>query len=300
MLLVGPEDNFNIRLAKDIGARLVTVERRVFPDGEVCPRVSGDVRGQDVVLSMRMEAGSGSPNRYLMEVLFTLRNLKEHMGAGSVTLAMPYFPYARQDTIFRPGEPLSSKYLGELLEAAGADVVISVTVHLHRIGGFSELFSRAKAVNLSGFEALASKLKDLPLKDPFILGPDTESIHWAKELASYCGVEEFDAFRKERDVSTGEIRTYVKELDLAGRDVIVVDDMVSTGGTMANAVREARRMGARTVISAFVHPVLAPGAVDRILGAGADVILAADTLEWAGSKASVVPSIAEALRVAQE
>ncbi len=296
MLLVGPNDDFNTRLAENLGIELIALDRRVFPDGEVCPRVLGDTRGEDVILSMRMEAGSGSPNRYLMEVLFTIRNLKEHMEAKSVTLVMPYFPYARQDAIFRPGEPLSSKYLGELLEAAGADAVISVTVHLHRIGGFSELFERAKAVNVSGFESLAAEIKRLPLKDPFILGPDTESIHWAREFAHYYGSEEYDAFRKERDVTTGEIRTHVKEMNLAGRDVVVVDDMVSTGGTMANAVREAKRMGARIIVSAFVHPVLTSNAIDRILGAGADAIVATDTIEWQGSKASVAESIAEAIR----
>ncbi len=296
MLLVGPDDDFNRALAKEIDAELVQVDRRVFPDGEVCPRILGEVRGSDVVLSLRMKAGQCRPNEYLMEVLFTVRNLKEHMSAEDVTLVMPYFPYARQDAIFRPGEPLSSKYVAELLEVAGVSKVVSVTVHLHRLGGFSDLFSDAEAINLSGFEALAQNLRSLPLMDPFILGPDTESINWARELADSYGTDRYDAFKKERDFQTGEIRTFVKEIDIEGRDVVVVDDMVSTGGTMANAVKAAKEMGARIVVSAFVHPVLAPGAVDRILGAGADIILATDTIEWIGSKSTVVPMIARMLR----
>ncbi len=295
MLLVGPEDDFNIRIARGLGLKLVPLERRIFPDGEICPRVQKEVRGSDVVLSLRMKSGVGKPNDYLLEVLFTLRNLRRHMGAGDITLIMPYFPYARQDAIFRTGEPLSPSYLAEMLEEAGANSIVSVTVHLHRLGSFSEIFKKIKATNLSGFKALSESVKRLPLKDPFIIGPDTESIHWARELAQFCGIEEYDAFRKERDLETGDIRTYIKEIDLKDRDVIVVDDMVSTGGTMANAVAAAREMGARLVVSAFVHPILVPGSIDKILGAGADIIIATDTIEWRGSKASVTRDIIDTL-----
>jgi len=296
MLVVGPEDEFNIELSRRLKTRLVPIERRVFPDGEVCPRVLGDVDGEDVLLSMRMKAGSCQPNSYLIEILFTLRNLKEHMGAKSIHLLMPYFPYSRQDAIFREGEPLSSKYVAELLEDSGVDEVFTITAHLHRVSDMRALFNRADFHNLSGFESLAKELKRIPLREPFILGPDTESINWARELAEYYGTEEFDSFGKERDISSGEIRTLVKELKLEGRDVIVVDDMVSTGGTMANAIRSAKMMGARLLIAAFVHPVMVPGSLERILGAGADIIVAADTLEWSGSRASVVPTIASALK----
>lgn len=295
MLIVGPEDEFNVALSMELGAKLIPVERRVFPDGEVCPRVLGKVAGERVVLSMRMKAGSCQPNSYIMEVLFTIRNLKEHMKADSVIALMPYFPYARQDAIFREGEPLSSKYVANLLEDSGADAVITFTAHLHRISDIRDLFSKSDFLNLSGFEALARELRRLPLKDPFILGPDTESINWARELAQHYGTDEYDAFGKERDISTGEIRTLTKQLDLRGRDVIVVDDIVSTGGTMANALKSAREMGARCLIAAFVHPVLAPGSLERLLGAGADIVISTDTLEWVGSRATVVPTVASVL-----
>ncbi len=296
MLLVGPDDEFNRRLASLLNFDLIPVERRKFPDGELCPRILGELSGKDVVVSMRMKAGSADVNNYLIELLLTIRNLREHMNANRIWALVPYFPYARQDEIFRKGEPLSSKYVAELLEESGVDGVFSVTVHLHRRKSFSELFSKAKAVNVDGMKSLAKYLMSLDLESPFVLGPDTESIVWARDLAKYLGTEDYDSFKKERDLATGEIKTTAKELDLRGRAVVIADDIVSTGGTMANAVREAKRMGAKLVISAFVHPVLAKGAFDKVLGAGADIIVGTDTLEWAGSKATVVEELAESLK----
>ncbi|MCS7102770.1 MAG: ribose-phosphate diphosphokinase, partial [Candidatus Korarchaeum sp.] len=207
-----------------------------------------------------------------------------------------YFPYSRQDAIFREGEPLSSKYVVELLEESGADSILTVTAHLHRLSDLRELSSKVNFLNLSGFKPLARELMKLPLKSPFILGPDTESINWAKELAEQYGTSDYDSLRKERDLSTGEIRTFIKSLDIRGRDVIVVDDIVSTGGTMANALKAAREMGANYLVAAFIHPVLAPGSLEKLIGAGADVLIATDTLEWVGSRATVVHIVAEALK----
>ena len=296
MHIVGPVDDFNRSLSEIIGTKIAEVERRVFPDGEICPRIveTSGLNGSNVVLSMRMKSG-GNPNTYLSEVLFTIRNLREELKAGKIIAVIPYFPYARQDEIFRPGEPLSSRYVAEMLEEAGADAVISVTVHLHRIKSFSDIFSRAKAVNVSGFSGIARVLKNRELRDPVVIAPDGEGIAWAKELADLMGIKEYGAFKKERDLNTGEIRTQLVEMDLRGRDVLIADDIVSTGGTMVNALAGVRKMGARRAIAAFVHPVLAPGAIDRIL-ALADEVISSDTIEWPGSKATAVREVADAVK----
>ena len=296
MHIVGPMDGFNRALSEMIEAKIVEVERRVFPDGEICPRImeADELRGSDVVLSMRMKNG-GNPNTYLSEVLFTIKNLKEELKTGKIIAVIPYFPYARQDEIFRPGEPLSSKYVAEMLEKAGADAVVSVTVHLHRIKSFSDIFSRAKAVNVSGFKGIARVLGNRELRDPVVIAPDGEGIAWAKELADLMGIKDYGAFRKERDLNTGEIRTHLVEMDLNGRDVIIADDMVSTGGTMVNALSGVRKMGARRAIAAFVHPVLVSGAIDKIISL-ADEVISSDTIEWPGSKATAVVEVASAVR----
>ena len=104
VIVVGPDDEFNRSLSEALNARLIPLRRRVFPDGEVCPRVmlesQDELRGESVVLSMRERAGECAPNRYLAELLLTISNLKRDLGVSEVHLVMPYFPYARQDTIF--------------------------------------------------------------------------------------------------------------------------------------------------------------------------------------------------------
>ncbi len=300
MILVGPADEFNRSIASKMGIPLVDMQRRVFPDGELCPRIKiekeDQLKGEEVILSLRMPSKSCNPNSYLIEVILTIRNLREHVGASSIQVVMPYFPYARQDNIFRPGEPLSAKYVANLLEEAGAERVYAVTVHLHRVGSFPGLFQRAQGVNISGFPSLAAALKQMDLIDPYIIAPDEEAVVWAKEVAEHLGTKDYTAFIKERDVETGEIKTTIKEINVKNRDAVVVDDIVSTGGTMANAVEAVRKMGARKVYSAFVHPVLVGNALDRIIGAGANEIIAADTLIWEGSKASVVDQIVEEIK----
>ncbi|HDD69383.1 MAG TPA: ribose-phosphate diphosphokinase [Candidatus Korarchaeota archaeon] len=300
VILVGPADEFNRNLASKMSIPIIDLQRRVFPDGEVCPRImierEDQLRGEEVILSMRMPSKSCNPNSYLVEVLLAVRNLREHIRASNIQVIMPYFPYARQDNIFRPGEPLSAKYVANLLEEAGVETVYAVTVHLHRVGSFPGLFQRARGVNISGFPSLAEVLKRMDLVNPYIIAPDEEALVWAKEVAECLGTEDYVAFIKERDLETGEIRTTIKEIDVRGRDAVVIDDIVSTGGTMANAVRAVREMGARRVYSAFVHPVLVGNALDRIIGGGANEIIASDTLIWEGSKASVVDQLVEEIK----
>ena len=300
MILVGVNDEFNRKLADLLKAKLVHLEVRRFPDGEVCPRViikeKTDIEGETAIFAHRMKAGSCRPNDYLTEVLLTLLNLKE-MKPKKIILVTPYLIYARQDTAFRVGEPQSAKYLAKILEWAGIDAIITVSTHFHRMKTMSDFFSKTMGVNVSGFKPLAVHVgKKYILHNPVVIAPDEEAQVWAKEFSETIGITDYTALKKERDLDTGEIRTYVENLDVEDRDVIIVDDIVSTGGTMANAIKAAVKFGARKVLSCFVHPVLAPGSIDKLIKAGAAEITATDTLVWEKAVVTVTREIAEAIR----
>ncbi len=290
MIVVG--DEFGNKLANLLGTDFVPFEDRVFPDGEICPRVLFEKKpeaGSEVVLAIRKKR-SENINSYLVKLYLLTKTL--YYLDLELTLVMPYFAYARQDAIFRPGEPLSVKYVAELFDPM-LKSFITVTAHTHRQKEIIPLFRHAKAINASGIPAIAEVLNVSDPEEVFVLGPDTESILWAEELAKLLGTENYGAFKKERDVNTGEIKVYAEDFELKNKDVIIVDDMVSTGGTMLTAIKIAREKGARSVTSVFVHAVLAGNSEERLKTAGLRDIISTNTIENPFERADVLPIIAK-------
>lgn len=272
------------KIADLAGAEHVGVEHRVFPDGELNFRVLSEDLEDDVVVALRKRPGEGV-NDYLVKTYLLTRTLYE--AGADLTLVMPYFTYARQDKVFRPGEPLSSRHVARLFDPL-IEKFITVTAHTHRRSSLLPLFDHAEAVNVSGVPALAEALPEL--EGPFVLGPDTESVVWAEELAGLLDARGHGAFDKERDLETGEISIKAKDFDLHGT-VVMVDDMVSTGGTTERAAREALARGAEELHITFIHPVLADGALDRLRSLEPASLIAANTLESPVSVADVVPLV---------
>ncbi len=280
-------EGFADGLAQAMGCRFIPMERRTFPDGEVCPRLSGRPEGR-VVLANRMKLPVDA-NGYLVETLLAASSLK---GMGcDVWLAMPYFIYSRQDKSFREGEPLSARAVTDLLLRSGVSRFFTVSSHADRDKPMLS-FSAMPAHNIDGYSLLGEELKQLNLASPLVIGADAGVEFAARRIADAIGCGH-GCLSKERNLEDGGLKT-TGSIEAEGKDVIIIDDIISSGGTMANAAKMARDAGAASVTAAAVHLTKAE-AIEK-LRPFADGIIATDTIETPVSQVSVIPLIAEKMR----
>lgn len=278
------------RVAQQLKCQLIKPELKRFPDGELYARIPADVKGENVVV---IQSTCYPPNSNYME-LFLLLDAVRDLGAKKITVVIPYLAYARQDKRFKEGEAVSLRTVAKLIESVGPDRVYTVDMHAHRIGDVQEIFN-APAKNLTAAPLLSKYLSDnYELKNPVIVGPDEESRQWAEAAGKALGAD-WDYMVKKR-LGPEEVEIRPRKLEVEGRDAMVIDDIISTGGTMVKAVKILKKHGARKVYAACTHAVLASGALRKVRGAGVEKVFATDTIESKISKVSVAPIIADALR----
>lgn len=282
-------DNFGENLAKKMGVRSIRFEKRIFPDGEVCPRLLSTPSADEAIIVNRMTLPM-DPNGYFLETLLLAKNLVGH-GIKNVDVAMPYFVYGRQDKIFRPGEPSSAKFILDLLEKTGVRKFYTVTSHAQRHKEMLDL-SDMPAYNINGLIPVAEYLKKKKFKNPIFIGPDQGSEYFAKTVAGILGYKH-DLFYKTRNRDTGKI-TMTSDLDLKGKEVILVDDIVSSGSTLVNAIKIAKKNGAKEVYVYVVHLVSDKGI--KNIKPHVKEFLCTDTISTRISKISVVDTLAEKLK----
>ncbi len=272
------------KVAWDLGENLSPIETRRFPDGERYIRIKGEVPKEVVVIQ-----STGYPqDENLMELFLLLKNLKS-LGVERTRVVIPYFGYGRQERRFKSGEAVSAVIVAELLEAAGASEIYSINLHEQNI---KEFFS-IPVHEISAMPMMANYIYG-QIDNPLILGPDKGALGFAKEISGILKCD-CDYLEKTR-ISPEKVEMKPKNLDVEGRNVVIIDDIISTGGTIVSASRILKNLGANKVLVGCVHPILVEDALLKIFAAGVDDVFATDTLKSDVSTISVAPLVAGYLK----
>ncbi len=292
IIIPGPASNsLGESLAKELGQEPVFIRNRIFPDGESYIQMPPDLGGETVAL---VQTTAPEPDRKLMQLLFMARTAKD-LGVKRIIAIMPYMAYARQDKRFLEGEALSFDIVLDLLEAVGVDD--SIVVDIHSEESLEKLKPKhdMRIHNVTAIFVLAEYMKKHGYDGAYSLSPDLGRKEIVEQVSTVMGGG-FAFFEKVRDKHTGKTSMVVKDLDLKGEKVVIFDDIISSGGTMSRAIRGLKEQGAGKVAAVCTHALRVPGANEKLKNAGADKIVATDTVDSVYETVSVAGLIADYLR----
>lgn len=249
-----------------------------FPDDEFYIRLLDNITGHDVLIVQ-----TAYPDPKIIELLL-MQEAVHDAGAKKITVVMPYFGYSRQDKKFEEGEAISARAIAQHI-SIHADCVITVDPHKEHILNFFSV----PAYSCSAVRSLAKYLMEKHVD--FVLAPDKGAKERAKNAASLIGCE-YDYLEKTRIDGT-TVKITPKNLDAHGKHVAIIDDIISTGGTMAQSIRELKKQGAKSVVVSCTHGLFIGGAKEKLRSADCDEIISTDTIQTEFSKVSAADCIAD-------
>lgn len=287
MIVIGGSASMDLakELASVMGCDYIQAATTTFPDGECYTRIDAEKLDDDVVVVQ-----TTSPDSKLIELLL-LQDAVRRLGAKSITLVIPYFGYARQDRVFKPGEPESAKVMCQHLDM-NCDRVITVDIHKEAVLNY---FNHPHK-DLKAAPVIAEYFKGKGID--MVLSPDIGAAGRAKMVGEVMGVP-YDHLEKTR-LSGTDVRIAPAKADVKGKKVLIVDDMISTGGTIIAAAYALREAGAAGISVACTHGVFVNNAIEKFTGSSLDALLSCNTLNNPVSHISVASLIAEAIKDAQK
>jgi ribose-phosphate pyrophosphokinase len=245
---------FAQEVANYLNAPLGRVKFEPFPDGEISVQILDNVRGRDVFV---IQSIAREPNNYLMELLIMLDALKR-ASAKSLAVVIPYYGYARQDRKDKPRVPITAKLMANLISVAGATRVLTLDLHAGQIQGFFDI----PVDNLYATPILGEAILKLGLKNLVIMAPDLGAIKKARAYAEYLHAD--FALIDKRRVTSETVEVYSLIGNVKDRDVVLVDDMCSTGGTLLMAAQACRDAGAKRIFAAVTHGLFVGKAIQAL------------------------------------
>ena len=279
------------KIAAKLGVAAHPVNHRLFPDGESYIRITEPMKDETVIL---VQTTAPDQDRKLMQLIM-MANIAKEFGAHRVIAVVPYLAYMRQDKRFLEGEVVTFDLVLSLLEQAGVTDLLVVDLHSEEVLQSLEHKYTMKVHTLSAIPVIAEYLKHNGYDGAYSLSPDVGRKKIVSMASKVMGGG-FAFFEKERDLHTGETTMKVKDIDIKGSNAVVFDDIISSGGTMAKAIKGLKEQGAEHVAAACTHPLLMPGAEEKLKAAGAEVVVATDTVESEYGNISIAELIAEYLK----
>jgi ribose-phosphate pyrophosphokinase len=280
------------RISEKLDIPLTDARLRRFPDGEINVKIEDSMRGHDVFV---IQPTSPPVNEHLME-LFIILDALRRASAGRVTAVIPYYGYARKERKTQPREPISAKLIANFITLAGADRLLLFDLHAEAIEGFFDV----PTDHLSPHRIFADYLKTKNLHHLTIVAPDAGGGRRAEAVAN--DLQAPIAFGYKRRTGEGDVDTIAVSGDVKGRDCVVVEDIITTGGTITKVVQALRNQGAGRVLVAATHPVFTGNAVERLKQANVEEVIVTDSVPIDAEKLgppltvlSVAPLLAEAI-----
>ncbi len=282
---------FAQEVCKNLDVPLSKADVKRFSDGEISVQISESVRGRDVFIIQSTGAPS---NDNLMELLIMTDALRRS-SASSITAVVPYFGYARQDRKAAPRVPITAKLVADMYETAGIDRVVTIDLHAGQIQGFFDI----PVDNLYGSIIFQEYVQSKNLPNPIIASPDIGGVARARYFAKKLGLDMVIVDKRREKANESEVMNIIGSVE--GKDVIMVDDMVDTAGTMVKAAAALKKNGATSVMACATHPVLSGSAYENINNGELDELVVSNSLELKGSSdkikvLTVAPLFAEVIR----
>ena len=255
-------------ISKSMGVPLTDAIITNFSDGEIMLQINENVRGADVFV---IQSTCTPVNENLMELLLMFDALKR-ASAGRITAVMPYYGYARQDRKVQPRVPISSKLVADLLTVAGANRLLTIDLHAGQIQGFFNI----PVDHLYASPVLFEYIHHCQFKDLVIVSPDAGGVERARNFAKRLNASIAIIDKRREMANVSQVMNVVGAVE--GRDVILLDDMIDTAGTITQAADALKRKGARKVCAACTHAVLSGPAVDRLNNSAIEELIVTDTI----------------------
>ena len=274
------------RIARKLKSPYIKTEKKVFPDGESKITIN-QIPKKSIVVVVQSTYPPVDSN--LLELLSIVSKVQKF--SSKVYAVIPYMGYARQDREFLGGEIVTIGVVGKLLKAAGVKKVL--TVDIHSKIALKEL--KISSENVSAMDVLVKHFKKLKMKEPLVVSPDMGGQERAKKFANLLKTD-YIALKKHRDRKTGKVNILSDRVDVKNRDLVLVDDMISTGGSIVKATQFLKKQKCRRVFVACTHALLVNDAAKKIKKAGVAQIVSTNTIPGESAKVDVSRVIADALK----